>query len=99
MGKKKEALVDFRGQMLADRIFKAVLTLFGMASFLAGFYAQSLQVTVAVNAAGLLIALILTVPPWPFLRAHPIKWLPKVEKPEIMGLAKKEKPWWMKLLF
>ncbi|ORY36549.1 SPC12-domain-containing protein [Rhizoclosmatium globosum] len=92
---KKEALVDFKGQILVERIFQVTLIVFGVISFIVGYATKSLQLLVAINVVGLLITLVLVVPPWPMFRANPVKWQEKKEK-MLDGLMAK-KSWWQKL--
>ncbi|KAJ3233794.1 Signal peptidase complex subunit 1 [Chytriomyces hyalinus] len=95
---KKESLVDYSGQILVERIFHGLLTVFGIISFFVGYAYESLLLLVAINVAGFLLAMIICVPPWPMFRSNPVKWLPKREKAVNLS-AQKQKPWWMKLLF
>ncbi|KAJ3024314.1 UNVERIFIED_CONTAM: hypothetical protein HDU68_008247 [Siphonaria sp. JEL0065] len=65
---------DFRGQILVERIFQVSLTVFGIVSFFAGYFSESLKLLVGINVVGLLLTMIIAVPPWPMYRIHPVKW-------------------------
>lgn len=45
-----------------------------------GWIVQSLEWAVYGWLAGLALAMILCVPPWPWYRRHPIEWLPSKEE-------------------
>ncbi|KAE8227637.1 hypothetical protein CF326_g7461 [Tilletia indica] len=68
--------VDFQGQRLADRIAQETIALAALIGFLAGYFTHSLQLTLLIYGAGVLIALIAGVPPWPMFNNYPVTWLP-----------------------
>ncbi|KAG2192587.1 hypothetical protein INT47_006039 [Mucor saturninus] len=65
-----ECTIDFEGQRLAEQLTHVLLTAFGVVSFAIGFYLQSIQMVMAVFAAGLVITALVVVPPWPMYRKH-----------------------------
>ncbi|RKO86287.1 microsomal signal peptidase 12kDa subunit, partial [Blyttiomyces helicus] len=67
---------DFEGQRRADLYYQVLLTLFGVVSFFAGYFAQCIHLTIVVLGGGFLFTLLVTIPPWPMYRSHPIKYLP-----------------------
>ncbi|THH01642.1 hypothetical protein EW145_g6875 [Phellinidium pouzarii] len=71
-----EGKIDFEGQVLAETLTRNVLIGSTTASFILGFIAQSLRVTFSVLGACVALLYLFVVPPWPFYRKHPVKWLP-----------------------
>jgi signal peptidase complex subunit 1 len=45
-------------------------------SFLIGFFLQNIALALKVGLAGTAITFLVVVPPWPFFKQHPVKWLP-----------------------
>ncbi|KAK0547939.1 hypothetical protein OC861_003475 [Tilletia horrida] len=68
--------IDFQGQRLADRIAQETIALFAVIGFVAGYFTESLQVTLAIYAIGFVLALVASVPPWPMYNKYPTVWLP-----------------------
>ncbi|KAF0979552.1 hypothetical protein FDP41_001416 [Naegleria fowleri] len=68
------AVIDYRGQALAETIYRYTLFTSAIVGFIVGFYFQKFSFGFYIFAIGTLLALILTVPSWPFYRKHPVVW-------------------------
>ncbi|CAI0649964.1 unnamed protein product [Colletotrichum noveboracense] len=66
---------DFEGQKLADLLATLVLSASGALAFLVGFFLQDIKLAVYIGLAGTALTFLLVVPPWPFYKRHPVKWL------------------------
>merc|ERR1711994_714541 len=66
--------MDFDGQAKAENISRMIVVLFGVVGLLAGWQMQEFSQTIYILAAGLGLAALLTVPPWPLFRTKPLKW-------------------------
>ncbi|XP_062504933.1 signal peptidase complex subunit 1-like [Corticium candelabrum] len=66
--------VDFEGQKLAERIYQIIMISFAIVGFVWGYMCQQLSQTVIIIGSGFILSCILTLPPWPFYRRHPIDW-------------------------
>jgi len=69
--------IDFPAQHQAERIFQVIIVTFSVIGFFVGYFLQELWITFAILGAGFVLANLVVVPPWPFFRRHPIKWLPE----------------------
>ena len=72
---------DFKGQQLADRTYQWVIVVFSVIAFVAGFAQESLRVAFQVWLVGAVLAAGLCLFGWPWLRRHPVAWLPSVDAP------------------
>ncbi|RWS07875.1 microsomal signal peptidase 12 kDa subunit-like protein [Dinothrombium tinctorium] len=72
--KKLPSHLDFEGQRLAERIFQTVITAFAVVGLVAGYAVERFSITVYTLGVGFAIAALLTLPPWPMYRRHPLKW-------------------------
>ncbi|KAK1968104.1 microsomal signal peptidase 12 kDa subunit [Colletotrichum eremochloae] len=70
-----EGQIDFEGQKLADLLATIVLSASGVLSFVIGYLLQDIKLAVYVGLAGTILTFLLVVPPWPFYKQHPVKWL------------------------
>uniref|UniRef100_A0A0N5A8M6 Signal peptidase complex subunit 1 n=1 Tax=Syphacia muris TaxID=451379 RepID=A0A0N5A8M6_9BILA len=68
--------IDFVGQRKAERIYQVVLILFAVVGFILGYVIQQLCIAIYTLGIGLLLSVILVIPPWPYLRQNPIRWQP-----------------------
>eukprot|EP00118_Oscarella_pearsei_P028971 m.3378 g.3378 ORF g.3378 m.3378 type:complete len:106 (+) comp9329_c0_seq1:198-515(+) len=75
--------MDFEGQKLAEQIFQGVIIFFAVVGFIWGYVCQRFSATVIIVIGGFILSSILTLPPWPFYRRHPIKW--RKPKPQDSG--------------
>merc|ERR1712126_307911 len=68
--------MDYEGQKLAERLFQIIIVLFGACGWAYGYYVQDFFITVLTLGAGFVLACLMTLPPWPVYRRHPLKWVP-----------------------
>ncbi|KAL6745898.1 12 kDa subunit of signal peptidase [Haematococcus lacustris] len=68
--------MDFVGQRHAEQQLVYTILVCAAAGFIIGYLRQEFQLMVLVNAAGLGLSAILAIPSWPWLKRHPVKWLP-----------------------
>lgn len=66
--------MDFDGQGRAENLSRIIVVLFGVVGLIWGYIIQQFSQTVYILGAGLVLATILTVPPWPLYRLKPLKW-------------------------
>jgi signal peptidase complex subunit 1 len=45
-------------------------------AFNAGYFTQNIVLAVQIGLAGTLLTSLVVVPPWPFFKKKPVKWLP-----------------------
>ncbi|KAF3770309.1 SPC12-domain-containing protein [Cryphonectria parasitica EP155] len=45
-------------------------------SFLVGYFLQDIKLAVFIALGGTGLTFLVVVPPWPFYKKHPVKWLP-----------------------
>ncbi|CDW54028.1 Probable signal peptidase complex subunit 1 [Trichuris trichiura] len=64
--------IDFVGQAKAERTYQVVLVIAGVIGFVVGYSMQQFSITIYTTLAGFLLACMLVLPPWPFLRRHPV---------------------------
>ncbi|KAK1691151.1 microsomal signal peptidase 12 kDa subunit [Colletotrichum godetiae] len=70
-----EGQIDFEGQKLADLLATLLLSASGVLAFIIGFILQDIKLAVYVGLGGTVLTFLLVVPPWPFFKQHPVKWL------------------------
>lgn len=68
--------IDFKGQSLAELLATVLLVVSGALSFAIGFVLQDIKLAVYVGLAGTALTFVAVVPPWPFYKKNPVKWLP-----------------------
>ena len=66
--------MDFDGQARAENLSRIIVVLFGVVGLIWGYIIQQFSQTVYILGAGLVLATILTVPPWPLYRLKPLSW-------------------------
>ncbi|XP_062540140.1 signal peptidase complex subunit 1 [Armigeres subalbatus] len=66
--------MDFEGQGRAEKLSRVIITLFGAVGLIWGYIIQQFSQTVYILIAGVLLASILTIPPWPIYRRKPLNW-------------------------
>jgi signal peptidase complex subunit 1 len=67
-------MVDFKGQLLAERVFQFITITATLVGFVYGWAVQSFEKTFECWAVGVVLAAIACVPDWWFYRKNPIKW-------------------------
>lgn len=64
--------MDFKGQQLAEWLFKMIMWIFAAIGFVVGWWAESFYVTFFIALLGALVAGAVVVPEWDFLNQNPI---------------------------
>ncbi|KAL9892286.1 signal peptidase complex subunit 1 [Glossina fuscipes] len=80
-----ETHMDFVGQQKAEKYSRFIITLFGVVGLIWGVIIQQFSQTVYILGAGFVLASLLTIPPWPIYRRHPLNW--QKPKPEHASLS------------
>lgn len=68
--------MDYKGQKLAEQMFQGIILFSAIVGFIYGYVAEQFGWTVYIVMAGFVFSCLLTLPPWPIYRRHPLKWLP-----------------------
>uniref|UniRef100_A0A4X2LG73 Signal peptidase complex subunit 1 n=2 Tax=Diprotodontia TaxID=38609 RepID=A0A4X2LG73_VOMUR len=68
--------MDYKGQKLAEQMFQGIILFSAVIGFIYGYVAEQFGWTVYIVMAGFAFSCLLTLPPWPIYRRHPLKWLP-----------------------
>ncbi|XP_004411523.1 PREDICTED: signal peptidase complex subunit 1 [Odobenus rosmarus divergens] len=68
--------MDYKGQKLAEQMFQGIILSSAIVGFIYGYVAEQFGWTVYIVMAGFAFSCLLTLPPWPIYRRHPLKWLP-----------------------
>ncbi|XP_050997026.1 signal peptidase complex subunit 1 [Acomys russatus] len=71
--------MDYKGQKLAEQMFQGIILFSAVVGFIYGYVAEQFGWTVYIVMAGFAFSCLLTLPPWPIYRRHPLKWLPVQE--------------------
>uniref|UniRef100_A0A6M2DNW1 Signal peptidase complex subunit 1 n=1 Tax=Xenopsylla cheopis TaxID=163159 RepID=A0A6M2DNW1_XENCH len=66
--------MDYEGQARAEKLSRIIITFFGVIGLIYGYVIQQFSMTVYILGAGFLVAILLTVPAWPFYRLKPLNW-------------------------
>ena len=83
--------MDFDGQARAENLSRIIVVLFGVVGLIWGYIIQQFSQTVYILGAGLVLATILTVPPWPLYRLKPLNWQKARPDPSEMTDSKSSK--------
>ncbi|SCV68696.1 BQ2448_817 [Microbotryum intermedium] len=73
--KRMECPIDFVGQERTSVLMQQMLWATGAISFVIGIIFQSLKLTMLLFAAGYVLTLFTTLPPYPAYNQDPVKWL------------------------
>lgn len=68
--------MDYKGQKLTEQMFQGMILFFAIVGFIHRYVAEQFGWTVYIVMAGFAFSCLLTLPPWPIYRRHPLKWLP-----------------------
>ena len=71
---KAREMVDFEGQKFVENFTVSVVTSTAFVGFLLGYALQDYTLMRNVIFCGILISTVVTLPSWPFLKRHPIRW-------------------------
>jgi len=67
---------DFEGQRVAETLYSVLCTVVAVVALASGWWTQDPFTIVCTAAAGFTATALVVVPPWPFLRRHPVAWQP-----------------------
>ncbi|KAJ1929709.1 hypothetical protein IWQ60_000928 [Tieghemiomyces parasiticus] len=70
-----EATIDFRGQVLAERVTQVGIVVAAVLAFGVGQVFQSFECLLLTFGGGVVLTLLLVLPPWPMYNRHPVQWL------------------------
>uniref|UniRef100_A0A182IZC6 Signal peptidase complex subunit 1 n=1 Tax=Anopheles atroparvus TaxID=41427 RepID=A0A182IZC6_ANOAO len=79
--------MDFEGQGRAEKLSRIIIVLFGGVGLVWGYIIQQFSQTVYILIAGVLLASILTIPPWPIYRKKPLNWQKPRPEPQATQIA------------
>jgi len=71
-----EGSIDFEGQRIAEIFSTVLLTLTSVIALVTGYMAQDIYLTLGIGLAGVVLTMLVVVPPWPAFNEHPEPWLP-----------------------
>ena len=83
--------MDFDGQAQAENLSRIIVVLFGVFGLVWGYMIQQFSQTAYILGAGLVLATLLTVPPWPLYRLKPLNWQKTRPDPEVSDSKSKKK--------
>ncbi|XP_038595956.1 signal peptidase complex subunit 1-like [Tachyglossus aculeatus] len=67
--------MDYKGQELAEKIFMGIIQTSAIIGFMYGYWVEDFGWTISIFLSGFVISCVMTLPPWPMYRQHPLKWL------------------------
>jgi len=68
--------IDFDGQRRVEVLATLLLSASALIAFNVGYTLQDIQQAVYIALGGTALTFLITVPPWPFYKKHPVVWLP-----------------------
>eukprot|EP00976_Prorocentrum_cordatum_P112763 1195588-Prorocentrum_minimum.AAC.6 len=84
--------MDFKGQKLSEVFYQFTVVFFAAISFLLGYIFGSFRLMMLTYGAGVALALVISVPDWPYFNQHPLTFLSVRSRPADFFEAKPEKP-------
>ena len=66
--------MDYKGQALAEKLFKLIMWLFAVVGFVVGYIMGTFYITFFIALLGAIVAGFVVVPEWDFLNQNPIKF-------------------------
>lgn len=84
--------MDYVGQGRAEKLYQIIIVLFGVVGLFWGYTIQQFSQTVYILGAGLVLASLLTIPPWGIYRSKSVKWQEARPENDVSdGKSKKKK--------
>nr|CAH0098979.1 unnamed protein product [Daphnia galeata] len=83
--------MDYEGQHLAEKLSHIIVVVFGVIGWIIGYINQQFSQTILVLGVGVLIAAIVTLPPWPMYRRKPLNWRKPRKEVTVDNTSKPEK--------
>lgn len=74
-----EGQIDFDGQKFSELLATILLATSGAIAFVVGFVLQDIKLALYIGLAGTALTFVAIVPPWPFFKRNPVKWLPTAQ--------------------
>ncbi|XP_060832165.1 signal peptidase complex subunit 1-like [Bombus pascuorum] len=66
--------MDYDGQARAKKLSRLIITFFGIVGLIWGYVIQQFPQTIYILGTGLVMAALITIPPWPMYRRKPLNW-------------------------
>ncbi|KAI8342272.1 microsomal signal peptidase 12 kDa subunit-domain-containing protein [Chlamydoabsidia padenii] len=79
-----ECTIDFEGQRLAENVVYLLLVITSVVGFFTGYTLESIQMTLAIFAFGVLSTCLIVIPPWPMFRRHSVQWVAVDSKQQVV---------------
>ena len=67
--------MDFKGQKLSELMYQICLYIFGVVGFVVGFATGSFRNMMLIYGVGVMMAIVIAVPDWPYFNQNPQRWL------------------------
>ncbi|EPE07246.1 microsomal signal peptidase 12kda subunit [Ophiostoma piceae UAMH 11346] len=71
-----EGQIDFEGQRLSEQLSLILMYSVSAVSVLAGYLLQDIRLCMLIVLGGTALTGLIVIPPWPFYKNNPVKWLP-----------------------
>lgn len=68
--------MDYRGQIRASCLMRLIIILFALFGLITAWFFESMGVGLIVHAFGICLAVLATVPDWPYYNQMDISWQP-----------------------
>ncbi|KTW32543.1 uncharacterized protein T551_00028 [Pneumocystis jirovecii RU7] len=66
--------IDYEGQTTSEILANVIVVVFSIIAYIVGFLLQNLIITLYIFVIGILVSLLIIIPPWSIYNTHPIKW-------------------------